>query len=42
MIEIKRALLKDAEAITEIKIKAFNKEINTYLGRNGGLLVMIK
>ena len=36
MIEVKRALLKDAEAITEIKIKAFNKEINTYLGRNGG------
>lgn len=36
MIEIKRALLKDAEAITEIKIKAYNKEINTYLGRDGG------
>jgi GNAT superfamily N-acetyltransferase len=36
MIDIKRALLKDAKAITEIKIKAFNKEINTYLGRNGG------
>jgi N-acetylglutamate synthase-like GNAT family acetyltransferase len=36
MVEIKRALLKDAEAITEIKIKAFNKEINTYMGRNGG------
>ncbi len=35
-MEIKRALLKDAEAITEIKIKAFNKEINTYMGRNGG------
>ncbi|WP_313076069.1 GNAT family N-acetyltransferase [Lacrimispora sp.] len=36
MLEIKRAVLKDAEAITEIKIKAFNNEINTYLGRNGG------
>lgn len=36
MIEIRRALLKDAETITEIKIKAYNKEINTYLGRNGG------
>lgn len=36
MIEIKRALLNDAETITEIKIKAYNKEINTYLGRNGG------
>lgn len=36
MLEIKRAVLKDAEAITEIKIKAFDKEINTYLGRNGG------
>ena len=36
MIEIRKALLKDAEAITEIKIKAFNKEIITYLGRNGG------
>ena len=29
MIEIKRAILKDAGAITEIKIKAYNKEINT-------------
>lgn len=36
MIEIKRAQLKDAETITKIKIEAFNKEINTYLGRNGG------
>ncbi len=36
MLKIKRALFEDAEAITEIKIKAFNKEINTYLGRNGG------
>ena len=36
IIEIKRALLKDAEPITEIKIKAYNKEINTYLDRNGG------
>lgn len=30
MIEIKRALLRDAQAITDIKIKAYNKEINTY------------
>ncbi len=36
MISIKRAELKDADKITEIKIQAFNKEINTYLGRNGG------
>ena len=34
MIEIKRAILKDAGTITEIKIKAYNKEINTYLGRD--------
>ena len=36
MITIKRALLKDARRITEIKIRAYNKEINTYLGRDGG------
>lgn len=36
MISIERALLEDAKAITEIKTAAFNKEINTYLGRNGG------
>lgn len=36
MLEVQRAHLEDAEEITEIKIKAFNKEINTYLGRNGG------
>ncbi len=36
MVSIERAKLEDAEKITEIKIAAFNKEINTYLGRNGG------
>ena len=36
MLIIKRAELQDAETITEIKITAFNQEINTYLGRNGG------
>lgn len=36
MISIERALLDDAKTITEIKTAAFNKEINTYLGRNGG------
>ena len=35
-IEIKKALIEDASVITKIKIAAFNKEINTYLGRNGG------
>lgn len=36
MLEIKKAEISDAKLITEIKTKAFNKEINTYLGRNGG------
>lgn len=36
MIMIERAELEDAQAITEIKTIAYNKEINTYLGRNGG------
>lgn len=36
MISIERAMLEDANRITEIKIAAFNKEINTYLGRDGG------
>lgn len=36
MIEIERALETDAAKITDIKIRAFNKEINTYLRRNGG------
>ncbi|MEW8995739.1 GNAT family N-acetyltransferase [Clostridium sp.] len=36
MIMIERAELDDAQAITEIKTIAYNKEINTYLGRNGG------
>jgi GNAT superfamily N-acetyltransferase len=36
MIKIKRAVEKDAQIITDIKTRAYNKEINTYLGRNGG------
>lgn len=36
MLEIKKATIDDAKLITDIKIKAYNKEINTYLGRNGG------
>ncbi|QSX06512.1 GNAT family N-acetyltransferase [Sedimentibacter sp. zth1] len=36
MIEIKKAMIEDAQIITDIKTRAFNKEINTYLGRNGG------
>jgi len=36
MIDIVRADLDDAQIITETKIKAYNKEINTYLGRDGG------
>lgn len=36
MIYIKRAILEDAEVITDIKKASFNKEINTYLGREGG------
>lgn len=36
MSEIKKASIEDAQLITDIKIKAFNKEIQTYLGRNGG------
>lgn len=36
MIELKRAAIEDAETITEIKTKAYNKEIRTYLGRDGG------
>ena len=36
MISIKRAEKADAAEITKIKIAAFNKEINTYLGRDGG------
>ncbi|WP_234122899.1 GNAT family N-acetyltransferase [Clostridium hydrogenum] len=36
MLEIKKAKIEDAQVITDIKTKAFNKEINTYLGRNGG------
>ena len=33
MISIKRAEKADAAEITKIKIAAFNKEINTHLGR---------
>lgn len=36
MIKIEHANVEDAKTITDIKIAAFNKEINTYLGRNGG------
>lgn len=36
MLKLERADLNDAEEITKIKIAAFNKEINTYLGRDGG------
>ncbi|WP_297417897.1 GNAT family N-acetyltransferase [Clostridium sp.] len=36
MLEIKKANINDAQQITEIKTRAFNKEINTYLGRDGG------
>lgn len=36
MITIERAQKEDAEVITKIKEVAFNKEINTYLGRDGG------
>ena len=36
MITIERAKKEDAEVITRIKTAAFNKEINTYLGRDGG------
>ena len=36
LIHIERALLEDAAAITAIKTAAFNQEINTWLGRNGG------
>lgn len=36
MLSIERADVQDASAITEIKIAAYNQEVNTYLGRNGG------
>lgn len=36
MLELKKANIDDAQLITDIKTKAFNKEINAYLGRNGG------
>lgn len=36
MITIERAKPEDAKQITRVKTDAFNKEINTYLGRDGG------
>ena len=36
MLELKKAAYEDAAAITAIKIRAYNKEINTYLHRDGG------
>ena len=42
MLTIKRAKMEDAEEITKIKTVAFNKEINTYLGRDGALQGTIK
>ena len=36
MLELKKAAYEDAAAITAIKICAYNKEINTYLHRDGG------
>lgn len=36
MIHIKKAFKEDAIQITDIKTRAYNKEINTYLGRDGG------
>lgn len=36
MLKVERANLEDANVITNIKIASYNKEINTYLGRNGG------
>lgn len=36
MLELKKANIDDAQLITDIKTKAFNKEITAYLGRNGG------
>lgn len=36
MLEILRTNMDDALEITAIKTAAFNKEINTYLGRDGG------
>lgn len=36
MLSIERADVHDASAITEIKIAAYNQEVNTYLGINGG------
>ena len=38
MVTIQKAEIGDAQIITEIKTQAYNKEINTYLGRNGGPL----
>ena len=36
MLELKRAVFEDAAAITAIKVRAYNREIRTYLHRDGG------
>lgn len=36
MLRVERAKIEDAAIITDIKAAAYNKEIHTYLGRNGG------
>lgn len=36
MLRVERAQIEDAYVLTDIKIASYNKEINTYLGRNGG------
>ena len=36
MLELKQAVFEDAQAITAIKVRAYNREINTYLHRDGG------
>lgn len=36
MLRVERANIEDAYVITDIKIASYNKEIKTYLGRNGG------
>ena len=35
MLELKQAVFEDAQAITAIKVRAYNREINTYLHRDG-------
>jgi len=36
LLKIKRADKEEAQIITDIKTRAYNKEINTYFRRNGG------